>query len=308
MTNIGAKQPGSKYQCLGFVLKILAFFLVFSSESISLFFNSNILYNIGICYADKQNSMVTLEKQGTESQPDIYVSNTYPVPVEVEVSLTKAHNIISSPVLPARFVIPKQSKIKIFTLRPSMTNESFSYAYQYSFTIGDPRAEHHPPKPYRPPFPNGNRFRISRSFQNNSSAGDAYNAFAVNILIPKKVPVCAARKGIVIDIETRTFTRRTRSGNIQTSTTRVRLLHDDGTMGVYAHLKTGSVIVSTGMKVEEKQVIGEPGISNNSDMSYLYFAVQKNSGMKLESIPFKFEDPNSNKGISPVKGMVLRTE
>ncbi|QTA83377.1 Peptidase M23 domain-containing protein [Desulfonema limicola] len=301
--------PGDRWQYFGIFRKIISWFLVFLTVSmVSIFQDSDNLSNVCFSRADEQKSMIEAEVLGTENQPEIYVYNRYYGPVEIEFILTRAVNIISSPVLPARFVIPQAGRIKTFTLRPSMPQASFSYAYEYRFTFGDPKAEHRPPKPYRPPFPNGNRFRISRSFQDNSGSDDNYNAFAVNILMSKGVPVCVSRKGVVMDIAMETFTKKTSAGIIKGQTYLVRLLHDDGTMGVYAHLKPGSVSVSTGMQLEEKQVIGEPGVSDDIDMPHLYFAVQKNSSMKLESIPFEFEDPQSAKGIPPFRGMVLRTD
>lgn len=300
MTGIKYRQHEVKFQYVGRHPLLLALFLL-------CFYFTNI-YNTGFCNANEINSLLTIEKQGLENQPGFYVHNRYNGPVEVEFHLTRSVNIISSPALPARFVVPGLSKTKTFTLSPSQSEASFSYAYQYSFTFGSPKAVHQPPKPYNPPFPSGNRFRISRSFKAGVGSASSYNAFAVNILIAKGVPVCAARSGIVMDIVSEVFTKRTSAGNIKGQTELVRVLHDDGTMGIYAHLKSGSLKVNTGMEIKERQVIGEPGISASADMPYLYFAVQKNTGMSLESIPFEFEDSRTGKGIKPARGMVLRTD
>ena len=158
MTGIKLNLHGSEFHKLLFFIKILTLLIIFVSVFIQGLFPGSDRF----CRANEQNSMVIVEKQGNEKQPEFYVYNRYYGPVEVEFYLTRALNIVSSPLLPARFVIPQASKMKTFTLSPSQLNSSFSYSYKYSFVLGSPKAEHRPPKPYRPPFPNGNRFRISR--------------------------------------------------------------------------------------------------------------------------------------------------
>ena len=67
----------------------------------------------------------------------------------------------------------------------------------------------------------------------------------------------------------------------------VRILHDDGTMALYAHLKTDGVLVRVGQQVQAGQQIGLSGNTGFTTGPHLHFAVQVNRGMRLISIPFR---------------------
>ena len=71
----------------------------------------------------------------------------------------------------------------------------------------------------------------------------------------------------------------------------VRVLHDDGTMGVYLHLKQGSVSVREGQRVAVGSALGLSGNTGNSSGPHLHFVVQRNTGLGLVSIPYQFNQP-----------------
>ena len=69
----------------------------------------------------------------------------------------------------------------------------------------------------------------------------------------------------------------------------VRILHDDGTMAVYAHLDLASVSVRPGARIRAGQKIARSGNTGFSTGPHLHFVIQQNTGMKLISVPFKFQ-------------------
>jgi murein DD-endopeptidase MepM/ murein hydrolase activator NlpD len=71
----------------------------------------------------------------------------------------------------------------------------------------------------------------------------------------------------------------------------VRILHPDGSMGLYAHLEEGGVLVRVGQQVRAGQPIGLSGNTGFTTGPHLHFAVQVNRGMRLESIPFRMSGP-----------------
>ena len=71
----------------------------------------------------------------------------------------------------------------------------------------------------------------------------------------------------------------------------MRILHDDGTMGVYLHLMRGSVMAQVGQRAELGSLIARSGNTGNSTGAHLHFVVQRNVGLALESIPFDFNQP-----------------
>jgi murein DD-endopeptidase MepM/ murein hydrolase activator NlpD len=84
----------------------------------------------------------------------------------------------------------------------------------------------------------------------------------------------------------------------------VRILHDDGTMSVYAHLKHKSARVRPGTRVSEGQMIAESGNTGLSTGPHLHFVVQKNANMDLVSLPFLFKNARG-KDILPERGVLL---
>ena len=102
--------------------------------------------------------------------------------------------------------------------------------------------------------------------------------------------VGARRLGTVMDIE-RYFHRAGQNPEIDGPRANyVRIVHDDGSMGVYAHLDYNGVIVRPGQQVEAGQQIGRSGNTGFSTGPHLHFAVQVNRDMELVSIPFEMLD------------------
>ena len=96
----------------------------------------------------------------------------------------------------------------------------------------------------------------------------------------------AARSGVIVKTENQQTGRgENPAGNF------VRVLHDDGTMGVYLHLQKGSVSVKEGQRVDVGSYLARSGNTGNSTGPHLHFVVQRNVGLAVESIPFDFNQP-----------------
>jgi len=73
-------------------------------------------------------------------------------------------------------------------------------------------------------------------------------------------------------------------------------------MAIYAHLELESIRYPAGTRVERGQFIAESGNTGYSSGPHLHFAVQKNFGMDLRSIPFRFQDEDGASFV-PLMGM-----
>jgi murein DD-endopeptidase MepM/ murein hydrolase activator NlpD len=120
--------------------------------------------------------------------------------------------------------------------------------------------------------------------------------------MPIGTPVHAAREGVVMD-QARYFhgagedlKRYGQRANF------VRILHDDGTMAVYAHLDYEGVRVAAGQRVRRGQLIGKSGNTGFTTGPHLHFVIQKNRSMELVSVPFEFEGDNGQ-GVRPRQGL-----
>ena len=84
----------------------------------------------------------------------------------------------------------------------------------------------------------------------------------------------------------------------------VRILHDDGTYAIYAHLNWNSIRVRPGDRVSRGQYIADSGNTGFSSGPHLHFAVQRNVGMRIESVPVSFAGMQRS-SVTPATGMSL---
>jgi murein DD-endopeptidase MepM/ murein hydrolase activator NlpD len=230
---------------------------------------------------ERQVYLVIMKKDGVDS---VYVRNDLYAPVEIELSFTGLNNVSGAPSRPIRRVMPLRSSIRLAQLTPTRAGQPLAYLPKFEYSLGDPAGA---AVAYRYPYPwRGGPFRVSQGAEGQYSHFGPRNRYAIDIAMPEGTPIIAARGGIVVKTENGQTGRGTDpSGNF------VRVLHDDGTMGVYLHLQKGSVSVREGQRV----VVGSPlalsGNTGNSSGPHLHFVVQRNTGMGLVSIPYQFKQP-----------------
>ena len=212
------------------------------------------------------------------------VHNELYAPVQIELSLDDVDNALGAPDQPIRWVLPPRSHIRLLTLTPRDTSRPLRYTPRLRHVLGDPRLL---PTQNRYPLPwLGGPFRLTQGPNGRYSHFTPKGRYAVDVAMPIGTPVLAARDGRVVSLENR---QSGRAGN--PSGNYVRILHDDGTMGVYLHLQEGSVRVREGQRVAQGQPIARSGNTGNSTGPHLHFVIQRNVGMALESIPFAFTQP-----------------
>lgn len=226
---------------------------------------------------------------GSKTEPEWRLSNRMAGPVTVEVMLPESSNTISDPPLPARIEIPAAGERSIL-LGPLQPNRGWAYRIELRSVPGSLEAHPDPDWLYRLPLADGMAGRIGQGFGGRFSHNEIHSRYAIDIPLPPGTPIHAARGGVVMDSERwfhRAGTDLDRDGP---RANYVRILHEDGTMAVYAHLDYGGVTVRDGQPVRSGQMIGRSGNTGYSTGPHLHFAVQVNAGMQLQSIPFRMLD------------------
>ena len=252
--------------------------------------------------ADPQ-PMVSMRKLGIDREPEYSFINNIWGPVELELRLHDADNVTSEPPLPARLVLPGQSEERLLKIRATDPGLGFSFRLSYHQMIGPPLDQLPREVDYFPPFPLGMQFPISQGFDNDVTHNEPPNQYAVDIVMPVGTPVLAARAGRVMDMED-DFHGAAQKERYLTRSNQVRILHDDGTMAVYAHLQANSLRVRQGATVARGQWIANSGNTGYSNGPHLHFVIQLNAGMSLESMPFRFVAPTGST-ITPAKQMMI---
>ncbi len=233
---------------------------------------------------EKLDTQVKLETRKHDAGETLLVRNDLFAPVDIELKLENVENAVGAPAKPIRWVLPPRSQIRLATLAPRDASKPLKYTPKLRHALGDPRLI---PKPYKYPLPwQGGPFRLTQGANGQYSHFTPKGRYAVDIAMPEGTPIVAARGGMVVKIENEQSGRGNNpAGNF------VRILHDDGTMGVYLHLMKGSVAVREGQRIETGTRIARSGNTGNSTGPHLHFVVQRNVGLAIESIPFDFSQP-----------------
>ncbi|WP_447595150.1 peptidoglycan DD-metalloendopeptidase family protein [Aquipseudomonas campi] len=233
---------------------------------------------------ERLDNQVKLETKKHDAGETLLVRNDLYAPVEIELSLSKLVNASGAPEQPIRWVLPPRSHIRLATLAPQVAGKPMRYTPRLRYALGDPRLL---PKVYHYPLPwRGGPFRQTQGANGEYSHYTPKGRYAIDIAMPEGTPIVAARAGMVVKTENQQSGRGNNpSGNF------VRILHDDGTMGVYLHLMRGSVSVREGQHVYAGEHLANSGNTGNSTGPHLHFVVQRNVGLALESIPFNFAQP-----------------
>jgi len=232
-------------------------------------------------HLERQVYLDIKKQKGTDV---VFVRNDLYAPVEVALAFTGMSNVRGAPAQTIRRVLPARSNTRLALLTAISGGQPLVYTPQFQYSLGDPGGA---AQNYRYPLPwRGGPFRLSQGANGQYSHYGPKNKYAMDIAMPVGTQIIAARAGVVVKTENAQSGRgNDASGNF------VRVLHDDGTMGVYLHLKQGSVSVREGQRVTVGSPLALSGNTGNSSGPHLHFVVQRNTGQGLVSIPYQFNQP-----------------
>lgn len=240
---------------------------------------------------EESQAKATVVNRGTDRMPLLYAVNPYHGPISVHVEMTKAVNAQSDPIWPKTYDVPATTDYYLGTIEAIREQESWSYAYQYSYRLGQNNPAYDSDHAYRLPYRAVGDTFISQGFSGTFSHFDEQNKYAIDIPLAEGTDVVAARGGVVMDYAEDFIKGGTEEKNLFRNNF-VRIAHDDGSMGLYAHLKLESVVVGNGQRVKTGQKLAESGDTGFSTGPHLHFAIQINQNHNLVAVPFKLQYPN----------------
>ncbi len=127
--------------------------------------------------------------------------------------------------------------------------------------FGDPAASE-----YVLPWPAGSSYKLNNSYCVPTGGHRGQQAY--DFLIPIGDTVVAARAGVVRQVK-----EDSPDNGMGSDHNHVMVEHADGSVGFYAHLKQGDVLVEVGENVEAGQTIALAGHSGTTDVVHLHFGV-----------------------------------
>lgn len=215
------------------------------------------------------------------------VGNVLHGPLEIRLLAAEASNLQSEPALPLRTVLTGEGEQRVAVFGPLDPAQGWGFSLQLQAMPGDPRAVHQDVD-YALPF-DGGGWRIDQGWGGRFSHTSPESRHAVDFSAPEGTPVLAAREGVVMQIADDFRGAGLDLEKYGARANFVRVLHADGSMGLYAHLAPESARVRPGARVRAGQVIGAVGSTGYSTGPHLHFVVQVNRGLKLESVPFRMQ-------------------
>ncbi|MBV8194908.1 MAG: M23 family metallopeptidase [Candidatus Dormibacteraeota bacterium] len=159
--------------------------------------------------------------------------------------------------------------------------------FSWRVALGSPDAVHQPPRPYRAPFAVGSTYTVTQAYPVRITHVTPDTEYAIDFALPDGTPVYAAREGVAINVQHDSFRGGALPAMLDQANV-VEILHDDGTIAVYAHLQWDSIRVRIGQRVRLGEYIANSGNTGFTTGPHLHFAVWRNVAGKDVSIPVQF--------------------
>lgn len=264
-------------------------YLVFLLLSIS-YFSQTITY--------KPNAKVFHKDLGDSIQ--VYYENNESFPLTFKYTQTGS-NIITT-LTNETFIVALPKENKLFnTVHPKDPYIEWSFNYDTKVTTGDLLNQKNLDYVYSLPFEsNKSVFIMQGPFSGKTHK--ELNAYDFGLKLGEKVH--SARKGKVIFVKDNS-NENCFNESCKEKANSIAIIHDDGTMAMYGHLKFRGSLVKINQEIGEGELIGYSGNTGYSSGAHLHFEVflqDITNGKKITINPkFKTKNNPSGEYIKPGK-------
>jgi murein DD-endopeptidase MepM/ murein hydrolase activator NlpD len=236
----------------------------------------------------REQAEVRLYRRTTEQGIVLIAQNTYFAPVQIAFELSRMDNLAEQTPRSGLQLLPPRSEVELMLLAKADPAAAMELEYRFQYLPGDPGAKHEPEHPYRLPYALSSSFRVSQSFPSSVTHNEPSSRYAIDFEMPVGTGVYAGRAGVVIEVASDYYDSGLDAASDGPRANIVRVLHDDGTMSLYAHLNWNSIRVVPGQRVMRGEYLADSGNTGFSTGPHLHFAVQRNRGGALVSVPVQF--------------------
>lgn len=232
-----------------------------------------------------------------------FADNRGIVPAALEVGFPVRDNLIVSEPTPLRSVVPAGTRRALLAIRPADTERTWRWRWRWRTTPGVLDAEHDDRVRYLVPWRRGQRHEVGQAVGGSfSHRGKSW--FSWDFWMDVGTPVTAARGGTVIR-EIDSYSEGGLREELKTKANAVHILHEDGTIARYVHLRRGGVRVRVGDRVRAGETIAESGNTGYSSRPHLHLTVYKiDDALERQSLDIRFAD-GTPRGFTPVRGQQL---
>lgn len=226
----------------------------------------------------------------TKDGVDLYVMrNTSYAPLEMTVELDPS-TINTTGDIPHLIRVPARGTIAAFKLWPQDRSSSWSYVYNIpSFRIGYASNVHTGDNNYHLPYLDGAAYPVLQT-ENGSFSHYGDNAYSIDFDMPEGTPIAAMRNGTVLFVKQDSNKGGSDRKTYENKGNYIWIIHDDGTLANYYHLRQNGAVVKTGDRVNAGDIIGYSGNTGFSTQPHLHVQLSLCKGLSgLEPIPIRFK-------------------
>jgi murein DD-endopeptidase MepM/ murein hydrolase activator NlpD len=246
---------------------------------------------------------VCIEIERGENGASLFAVNRLDAPVSLLLEFPVLENMTSSAALPVKAVVLAGARKRLAEIRANEEAESFSWRSSWHWTTGVLDARHDANTRYWAPWSPNFRFEVGQAVGGTfSHTGKSH--FAFDFWMPSGTPIRAARGGSVVRaIEN--FSRGGLEEQFKKRANLIFILHEDGTIARYLHLKQGGAHVDVGDRVAAGDLIGysgNTGYSQNPHLHFDVFTVDQDLEWQTVDIRFAINTPD---GFRPESGQIL---
>jgi len=242
-----------------------------------------------VVFADQppvEDRAVKIDRINGPGYASVFVENRRAYAVTVLLRITVVNATIER-ITPETAAYAGHSRTEAARIVFADPRRPWQWRYSFRWTKGSIDAKPDPETLYWLPFEKGHTYRVCQGY-NGRFSHRGPNKYAVDFAMPEGTTVCAAREGVVVDLQ-ESFEAGGSDRKYTKESNYVSIAHADGTIGEYHHLQFDGVLVEIGDQVEVGQAIALSGNTGYSSMPHLHFGVYSaDAGVHMQSHPITF--------------------
>lgn len=216
---------------------------------------------------------------------EIYVSNPTKHVISYEMKF-KADGYKADRPLEFNDTIAPGTEKLVMEMKANTRVEDRTFSYDWIEELGNVFAKHDFNLRYTLPYEEGKAFEVIQGYDEGTTHRTIE---ALDFRMPVGTKVTVARRGLVTHVKQDSDTGCPDS-SCESQANYIRVLHLDGTFGLYSHLKQNSAVVEVGDYVNVGDTLALSGATGQVSEPHLHFQVDRLAGNLLGyvTIPVKF--------------------
>lgn len=240
---------------------------------------------------------------------EVVAHNRGPASITAIVRIS-VNNCTLVPLAPPRIAVKPWQSLTLARIKPLLPGRTCQSSVSTQFGMGDFTIVSDGAA-LRLPFADGNTFIVGQAFGGPlSSHSNINDQHALDINMPERTPIVAARDGVIVECEFGFTNNGGLDIRLKDKANHVLIQHSDGSLTQYAHLSPIPVSIKVGSVVHAGQLIGYSGNTGYSSGPHLHFAVLEthitpDGKIASVAVPFWFYAYRPRVEFIPTRGMPL---